>query len=158
MLNLRVFGRSLWVIHFNTIISRKCRYSFAFCDFNSLIGSTIWIYHVVIGRLIIYMVSTVVINPSCVHDDVIKCTHFPRYWPFMRPAQRPITRSFGVFFDLHLNERLSKQSCGWWFGMPSRSLWCHCNDGSLYIKSMPHARRTERWKNIGFHNCCQIYL
>ena len=25
------------------------------------------------------------------------------------PAQRPVTRSFDVFFDLRLNERLSKQ-------------------------------------------------
>ena len=29
------------------------------------------------------------------------------------PAQRPVTQSFDVFFDLHLNERLSKQSWGW---------------------------------------------
>ena len=26
------------------------------------------------------------------------------------PAQRPVTQSFGVFFDLRLNKRLSKQS------------------------------------------------
>ena len=26
------------------------------------------------------------------------------------PAHRPVTRSFGVFFDLRLNKRLSKQS------------------------------------------------
>ena len=31
------------------------------------------------------------------------------------PAQRPVTRSFDVFFDLRLNKRLSKQSWGWWF-------------------------------------------
>ena len=43
------------------------------------------------------------------------------------PAQRPVTRSFNVFFDLHLNERLSKQSWGWWFETPSCSLWRHCN-------------------------------
>ena len=29
------------------------------------------------------------------------------------PAQRPMTRSFDVFFDLRLNKRLSKQSWGW---------------------------------------------
>ena len=40
------------------------------------------------------------------------------------PAQRPVTRSFDVFFDLRLNKRLSKQSWGWWFETPSRSLWC----------------------------------
>ena len=42
-------------------------------------------------------------------------------------AQRPVTRSFDVFFDLHPNKRLSKQSRGWWFEMPSRPLWRHCN-------------------------------
>ena len=29
-------------------------------------------------------------------------------------VQRPVTRSFGVFFDLRLNKRSSKQSWGWW--------------------------------------------
>ena len=43
------------------------------------------------------------------------------------PAQRPVTRSFDVFFDLRLNKRLNKQSWGWWFEMPSRPLWRHCN-------------------------------
>ena len=42
------------------------------------------------------------------------------------PLQRPVTCSFDVFFHLCL-ERLSKQSWGWWFEMPSRSLWHHCN-------------------------------
>ena len=44
------------------------------------------------------------------------------------PAQRPVTRSFDVFFHLRPNKRLSKQSWGWWFETPSRSLWRHCND------------------------------
>ena len=30
------------------------------------------------------------------------------------PAQRPVTRSFDVFFDLHPNKRLSKQWRGWY--------------------------------------------
>ena len=50
------------------------------------------------------------------------------------PAQRPLTHSFDIFFDLRLNKRLSKQSWGWWFETPSCPLWPHCND----------ARR--RWK------------
>ena len=37
-------------------------------------------------------------------------------------AQRPVTQSFDVFFDLRLNKRLRKQSRGWWFDMPPRSL------------------------------------
>ena len=70
------------------------------------------------------------------HDDVIKWKHFPRYWPFARgihrssgkfPAQRPVTRSFDVFFDFRLNKRLSKQSLGWWSETPPRSLWRQCN-------------------------------
>ena len=42
-------------------------------------------------------------------------------------AQGPVTRSFDVLFDLHLNKRLSKQSWGWWFETPWRSLWRQCN-------------------------------
>ena len=43
------------------------------------------------------------------------------------PTQRPVTRSFDVFFDLHPNKRLSKQWWGWWFETPSCSLWRHRN-------------------------------
>ena len=43
------------------------------------------------------------------------------------PRQRPVTRSFDIFFHLYLNKRLSKQSWGWWFETPSRSLWRHSN-------------------------------
>ena len=48
--------------------------------------------------------------------------------PGVFPAQRPVTRSFDVFFDLRLNKRLSKQPWGWWFETPSWSLWRQCND------------------------------
>ena len=41
------------------------------------------------------------------------------------PAQRPVTRSFDIFIDMRLNERLRKQSWGWWFETPSRPLWRH---------------------------------
>ena len=30
-----------------------------------------------------------------------------------------------------LSKRLSKQSWGWWFDTPSRSLWLHCNDNLI---------------------------
>ena len=42
-------------------------------------------------------------------------------------AEKPVTRSFDVLFDLRLNKRLSKQSLGWWFETLSRLLWRHCN-------------------------------
>ena len=48
-------------------------------------------------------------------------------WIFF-PAQRPVTRSFDVFFDLDLNKPLSKQLWGWWLETQSHSLWRHCND------------------------------
>ena len=44
------------------------------------------------------------------------------------PAQRPGTRTCDVFFDLRLNERLSKQWWGWWFETLSCPLWRHRND------------------------------
>ena len=43
------------------------------------------------------------------------------------PPQRPVKRSFDVFFDLRLNKRLSKQSWGWWFETLSNPLWRHSN-------------------------------
>ena len=43
------------------------------------------------------------------------------------PTQRPVTRSFDVYFDLRLNKRLSKQPWGWWFETLSWSLWRQCN-------------------------------
>ena len=49
-------------------------------------------------------------------------------------AQRPVTRSFDVFFHLRLNKRLNKQSWGWWFETLSCSLWRHSNDFRWYIR------------------------
>ena len=54
------------------------------------------------------------------------------------PAQRPVTRSFDVFFDLRLNKRLSKQPWSWWFETPAWSLWRHRND-SVIISTFSRA-------------------
>ena len=79
-----------------------------------------------------------------------RCSHWSKFCPWWRhqmesfsvllaicagnspvpgefPTQRPVTRSFGVFFDLRLNKRLTKQSWGWWFEALSWPLWRHCN-------------------------------
>ena len=80
------------------------------------------------------------------HDDVINWKHVFHVaghlcGEFTPPAQRPVTRSCDVFFNLHLNKRLSKQSWGLWFETPSSSLWRHSN-----------AYTTSRGKCIGvFH-------
>ena len=54
------------------------------------------------------------------------------------PTQRPVTRSFDVYFDLRPNKRLSKQSWGWWFETLSCPLWRHRNviKGALVLKSV----------------------
>ena len=52
------------------------------------------------------------------------------------PAQRPVTRSFDVFFDLRPNKRLSKQPWGWWFETPSWSSWRQCNDAMAMAPSL----------------------
>ena len=43
-------------------------------------------------------------------------------------AQRPVTRSFYVFFDLRPNKQFCKQSRGWWFETPSCPLWRYSNE------------------------------
>ena len=53
------------------------------------------------------------------------------------PAQRPVTWSFDVFFDLRLNKQLSKHSWGWWFEMPSRPLLRHSNVSTLSSLAAP---------------------
>ena len=49
------------------------------------------------------------------------------------PTQRPVTRSFDVYFDLRPNEWLSKQSWGWWFETLSSPLWRHRNVACVVI-------------------------
>ena len=58
-------------------------------------------------------------------------------------TQKPVTRNFHVFFDLHLNKGLSKQLWGWWFETLSRPLWRQCNGISdaeppFYTQCMQH--------------------
>ena len=48
------------------------------------------------------------------------------------PAQRPMTRSLDVFFDLGLSRQLSKQCRRWWFETLPRSLLRHCNVTDRY--------------------------
>ena len=65
-----------------------------------------------------------------VHDDVIKWKHFCvtglLSGEFTGHRWTPLTKArdaeFGVFSDLRLNKWFSKQSWGWWFETPSRSL------------------------------------
>ena len=83
------------------------------------------------------------------------------------PSQRPVTRSFDVFFDLHLSKWLSKPSDRRWFETQSRSLWRHCNDeidlrnGNdnfptlLWIRSVSLRQNIKNQHNIYI---CYMYL
>ena len=73
------------------------------------------------------------------------------------PTQRPVTRSFDVFFDLRLNKRLSKQSWGWWLETLSRPLWRHRNVHvmvcclmavRLHLNQCWHAVSEPIWRNF----------
>ena len=54
------------------------------------------------------------------------------------PTQRPVMRSFDVFFDLRLNKRIGKQPRGWWFVAPTWLLWRQCNDNHRKCKTHRH--------------------
>ena len=111
-------------------------------------------------------------------DNVMIWKHSPRCCPFLRQRtvmmtssngsmfvllafcagnssvtgkQRPVTRSFYVFFDLHPIKRLSKQSRRQWFETPSRSLWRHRNVmWNFYIfltRQVRHSIKIESFQN-----------
>ena len=69
------------------------------------------------------------------------------------PAQRPVTRSFDVFFDLSLKKRLSKQWWGWWFETPSCSLWRQCSDSLKNVSSGP----IDKTSPLTYRQTCKMY-
>ena len=84
---------------------------------------------------LIYWGVSLHLTSSLNHDDVIKMDTFSALLAICTGnspvtgefhAQRSVTRSIVVFFDLRLNKRLSKKSWGWWFQTTSRPLRRHC--------------------------------
>ena len=65
------------------------------------------------------------------------------------PTQRPVTRSFDVYFVLSPNKRLSKQSWGWWFETLSPPLWRHRNVFFTLLWIWP---RSVHWRPV---SCCR---
>ena len=65
------------------------------------------------------------------------------------PAQRPVTRSFDVFFHLHLNKQLSKQPRRWWFETPPWSLWRQRNDSQLSQHGGYRRPASLQWRHNG---------
>ena len=73
-------------------------------------------------------------------------------------TQRPVARSFDVFFDVHLNQQMSKKWRRQWFETPSCSLWRHCNVCMLYSRlystcsCLPEIRWSDSLNSYGvFH-------
>ena len=61
------------------------------------------------------------------------------------PAQRLVTRSFDIYFDLRPNKGLSTQLWGWWFETQSRPLWRHGNvPGIVVASARPSVSRSVR--------------
>ena len=90
------------------------------------------------------------------------------------PTQRPVTRSFDVYFDLRPDKRSSKQLWGWWFETLLHSLWRHRNAFSnravfMQVWATPHAARISQecstnltinsvlWPSIPLRTYGQIY-
>ena len=79
-------------------------------------------------------------------------------WTGEFPSQRPVTRSFDVFFDLRLNKRLSKQSWDWWFETPSWSSWRHRNDKIHIIVRMGILKKLLNPLNLHLCLCVRVCL
>ena len=69
------------------------------------------------------------------------------------PSQRPVTRSFDVFVDLHVNKQLSKQSRRWWFETQSYPLWHHCTAILAVVVEVYGLGRDQAWV-ISTCSCC----
>ena len=67
------------------------------------------------------------------------------------PSERPARQSFDAFCDLHIEKQLSKQSQGWRFETPSRSLRRHCNEViNNAVFCFPVLRNNVKWKCFMF--------
>ena len=127
----------LWIFHLCTIGFNNIVFRYISC-FNRSDAPT-FSRKIPLGKVSIGYVVISATNSQCAYCDMMTssngnifrvtgplCGEFTGPGEF--PTQRPVTRSFDVYFDLRLNKRLSKQSRGWWFETLSRSLWRHRND------------------------------
>ena len=81
------------------------------------------------------------------HDDVIKCSHFPRYWPFVRGIHwSPVNSSHNCrwcgalmfsYICVWINGWVNNREAGD-FETLSRPLWRHCNATHQLIAAFLH--------------------
>ena len=90
----------------------------AVCDFQSSLETTMTSSHAFFSTM------------TSSNGNIFRVTG-PLCGEFIGHRWIPLTKASDAelwcFFDLRLNKRLSKQSWGWWFETPSRSLWRYCN-------------------------------
>ena len=129
------------------IKSRLFQFSFVFPEKECYLSVRLWasvnkpceIGHVTQAAITGLLSST---RKLCLHDDVIKWKHFPRYRPFVRGIHRSPVNSrtkacnaeLWCFLWSSTEQQLSKQSWGWWFETPSRPSWRHRNDKLNHCK------------------------
>ena len=83
----------------------------------------------------------------CMHDDIIKWKHFPRYWPFVwgihwSPVNSPHRGQWrGALMLSLICARINGwvNNCEGWFETPSCSLWHHSNVHSTFVTAMLYA-------------------
>ena len=114
----------LWAYTLPLVFMSWCQFLSVFCHrhyYRELAKQSYVIQRHLIHRCFIVLLYTMMTssNRNIFRVIGLLCGKFP--------SQRPAARSFDVFFDLHLNKRLSKQSWGWWFKTPLCPLWRHCN-------------------------------
>ena len=124
------WGISNWILTYSDFIGitivKMCNYTvhkIQHCLFLYLFSEASLI-KCIFGKTISDIVVLIMRFWTVFHDDAIKWKHFTHYWRFCEgnppvtgglPSQRPMTRSFDVFFDLRLKKRLNKQSRRWGF-------------------------------------------
>ena len=127
-----------------------------------------------LSQIMIYILTQVAVEITClvyichyinrVHDDVIKWKIFRVTGPLCGeftgfrwiPRTMPVTRSFDVFFDMHLIKRLSKHSRGWWFETLSLPLWRHCIATMMPKQGNHHVSQCQDPRHWVWNRSCQF--
>ena len=122
----------LYILHAINFVFRKSKYILDFISFHYLDVTASWYSLPRKTKIPFHMVHTMAADDGLQFHDIVTKWSFSALLALCAgnspvtgefPAQRPATWSFDVFFDLHLNKRLSKQSWGWGFETPSRSFF-----------------------------------
>ena len=108
----------VWTLYWCYSFEKLYFLSFILHDYHSLV-------HWILSENLCFSSKTSEIMMTSSNDNIFRVTG--PLWGESTGGfllQRPVTRSFDVFFDLRQNKRLSKLS---WFESPSRSIWRHCD-------------------------------